>query len=529
MRIFPLRRVLLAAMLCCWPLLARAQGADLDSILGRAQAEQSSGSYAQAAADYAQATALDPDDAELWANRGLMEHLAGEFPQAIASFKKALARKPALFTPKLFLGVDYLETSQPGLALPYLKRAHAARPKDPEAAVSLGRAYAATHQPRAAAAAYSSAVELKADAPGAWYGLGVSSLALIETDGAALAKHAGGSAWASALYADELLTQGRTAEALHLYTVAAAGATAAERATLAAMLAHAQTSDATALPQATYAQLETTVGPASQPCPVSQPAARASKGAPASAAQLHREAACAFFAGQYGESADAAARALGRSPGDAEALYWSVKANERRAVAALSRFEELAPQSPATFDLVGDLYRRQREPDQAGAEYKKALAIHPHDPAGLLGLAAAQFAQGHPSETTETLRVALADRPNDTKLNLLMGQALVEQHSFAEARPFLEKSIAEGGDMQPLAHALLGRVDAEQGRTAEAIEQMQLGLASDEDGSLNFQLSRLYRKAGDKEASQRAEAQAKALEANRLANAKVAVDSLGPQ
>ncbi len=523
MRISPLRRVLLAAMLCCCPLLARAQGADLDSILGRAQAEQSSGAYAQAADDYAQATALDPDDAELWANRGLMEHLAGQFPQAIASFKKALARKPALFTPTLFLGVDYLETSQPGLALPYLERAHAARPKDPEAAVSLGRAYAATHQPRAAAAAYSSAVELKADAPGAWYGLGVSSLALIETDGATLAKHAGGSAWASALYADELLTQQRTTEALHLYTVAAAGSTAAERATLAAMLVHAQTSDATALPQATYAQLQQLVGAASEPCPMPQ------KPAPTTAAQLHREAACAFFAGQYGESADAAGRALGRSPGDAEALYWSVKANERRAVAALSRFEELAPQSPATFDLVGDLYRRQREPDQAGAEYKKALAINPHDPAGLLGLAAAQFAQGRQSETTETLRTALADRPDDTKLNLLMGHALVEQHSFAEARPFLEKSIAGGGDMQPLAHALLGRVDAEQGRTSEAIEQMQLGLASDEDGSLNFQLSRLYRKAGDKEASQRAEAQARALEANRLANAKVAVDSLGPQ
>jgi hypothetical protein len=47
------------------------------------------------------------------------------------------------------------------------------------------------------------------------------------------------------------------------------------------------------------------------------------------------------------------------NPEDPEAFYWSVKANEQRAVAALAQFESLSPHSPATYDMVGDLYRRR--------------------------------------------------------------------------------------------------------------------------------------------------------------------------
>src|SRR5580698_6879409 len=108
MRLIPrhaLLPILLAILLTTCPLHGQAQ--DIDAAIERAQTEQSAGQYAKAAADYAQATSFDPDTPELWANRGVMEYLAGEIDASIASLKHALLLNPKLFTPLLFIGKAY--------------------------------------------------------------------------------------------------------------------------------------------------------------------------------------------------------------------------------------------------------------------------------------------------------------------------------------------------------------------------------------------------------------------------------------
>jgi predicted Zn-dependent protease len=82
-------------------------------------------------------------------------------------------------------------------------------------------------------------------------------------------------------------------------------------------------------------------------------------------------------------------------------------------------------------------------------------------------------------------------------MNLILGEALMSQRAYAEAEPYLLKSLHAKPQMLPRIHALIGKAYAETGRTQEAIEQLKLGAASDEDGSVQYLLARLYRKIGD--------------------------------
>jgi tetratricopeptide (TPR) repeat protein len=78
-----------------------------------------------------------------------------------------------------------------------------------------------------------------------------------------------------------------------------------------------------------------------------------------------------------------------------------------------------------------------------------------------------------------------------------MGEILSSLHEYAEAEPYVRKGLESKPQMRPHAHALLGKIYADAGRTSEAIQEMQLGLQDDEDGSLHYQLAVLYRKTGD--------------------------------
>ena len=67
------------------------------------------------------------------------------------------------------------------------------------------------------------------------------------------------------------------------------------------------------------------------------------------------------------------------------------------------------------------------------------------------------------------------------------------------------------GDLAPRLHVLLGKVYAETGRVAGAIDEYKQGLAGDENGSAHYQLGRLYLKAGNKAAAEEAFTESKRL------------------
>jgi tetratricopeptide (TPR) repeat protein len=508
--------LLFAGLLGACPLHGQAPG--IDELLERARAAQASGNYSDAATLYARTTALSPNTPELWSNRGVMEYLAGQIDASTLSLKHALQLNPRLFAPMLFLGKGYGQTGKPALALPYLNHAHTLRPNDPEVLLALGKTNANLNRQRQAQSFYANAAQLTPKDPEAWFGLGVASLEVIAVDGRDLATSHAQSIWARTLYADELLAQGRPLESVDTYKAALASASPIETAIVARNLEWLQSHpDLFPIPsnsQEALQRLEEQIKSeqskaALPPCTTS--------------VQLLEDAACAFWVGDYERSANKAGEALRQSPQSAEALYWSVKANERMAVAALSRFEELAPQSAASYVMVANLYRHQRETDSALSEYKKALAIDPHDPAALMGAVTVALSAGKLDEASAMDQVALTDQPHDPQLNLLMAEILATRNEYDKVKPYLAKCLAAPPELQPRVHYLLARADLEDGNTQEAIKQFEMALPGDEDGSIHYQLSRLYRKTGNLAQAQKAEEGAKAVMKQRRANAAIVV------
>lgn len=237
--------------------------------------------------------------------------------------------------------------------------------------------------------------------------------------------------------------------------------------------------------------------------------------APESTEKLKLLAACSYFTGDNQSAARAATALRNREPHAVEALYWSIKANERMAFASLERFQQIEPNSARSHVLLGDVYQQLERYDDAQAEYQKALSVSPSDEAAMLGLASAYLNNYNPKGAMMMAQNALARNPDDPELNLIMAQALLDQREYLEAEPYLQKSLNAKPQMLPRIHALLGKAYAETGRTHDAIQELNLGASSDEDGSLHYLLARLYRKEGDVKDSQAALEQLVAIKQQR--------------
>jgi tetratricopeptide (TPR) repeat protein len=236
---------------------------------------------------------------------------------------------------------------------------------------------------------------------------------------------------------------------------------------------------------------------------------------------------CAYMTGDYALSSAASDLVPAQSPQGTAALYWSILANEKLAFVAFSRFEQLEPDSERTHLLLGDMYRQRQRLQQAEAEYKAAAELAPQDPAPLFGLASAYSQDSKPDEALNIAKTALAMRPDDPDLNLIAGQILIGQHEWAQAEEHLNRALNATPpikpQMLPHAHVLLGEVYAQTDRPQDAINQFKMGLSSDEDGTVYYQLARIYSKLGDKAAAQDAIAHVKALEQKRRERAVIAV------
>jgi len=213
--------------------------------------------------------------------------------------------------------------------------------------------------------------------------------------------------------------------------------------------------------------------------------------------RLRLLAACSFFTGDYQRTYGAASALARLQPHSLEGLYWSIKANERLALRALARFQQLDPDSATSHVLLGDIDNQLERYDDARSEYQKALAISPGNLAAMLGLASAYLNLNDIKDGLDEAQSALARSPEDPELNLILAEALFAQHEYAQSVPYLFKSLHAKPQMLPRIHALIGKAFAETGRTQEAIEQLQMGTSSDEDGSVHYLLARLYRKLGD--------------------------------
>ena len=246
-------------------------------------------------------------------------------------------------------------------------------------------------------------------------------------------------------------------------------------------------------------------------------------------AALKTLAACSFFTGDFILTSDtgSALQSLPSHP-EAQALYWSIKANEKLAFESLARFQLLEPNSARSHILLGDIYRQRERYDDAQKEYSKALDLSPNNAAALLGLAAAYFGDANIVRTIEVAHKALDQNPDDPEINLLMGEALISQHDFPGSQLYLLKALNAKAQMLPHVHALLGEAYAADGKMQDALRELKLGADSDQDGSIHYQLARLYGRLGDTADAATAIQQMKVLQQKRREGAVIAVQDSHP-
>lgn len=580
----------------------------LQSLVAEANAAQSRGDFASAAAFYRQATEIDPSIAELWANRGLMDHEIGNSSDAIECFKTAIRLKPSLFVPQLFLGIEYLAAKNPAAALPFLERAEQIKPDDVQVALSLGGANEMLEHADRAAEIYQRATELAPRNGNAWLSLGTAYLQQVENDARLMGSTFKSSPYYDLLAAETLAEQGKLIQAEGAYQVAVTSSSPAPcahaefgidlleqkkptearqqfeleargqgkcpltqmgiaatdiadghfRAALDKITAiaavdpvfveanlgkfkgavsadQAQRLFDMAESQPTSTDLSPSVASLVQEAFLSQEAAnepdfaegelsdaqrsilgsnaeqlfvkgeiaacdRALKSSLGSltTAQQQLLAACSYFTGDF-QGASLAARRLKASPSlVAQGLYWEIKADQKLAVIALNHAGDIDPNSSGMHVLIGDTFRQRRHWREAEAEYREAIALEPRSRTARLSLAIVLFTESKIDESLQMDQELLAENPDDPEANLLAGEILVQSNQFEKAEPYLLKCKNLPAEFVPHFHVLLGRVYAETERTRQAIEEFKQGLADDEDGSVHFQIARLYQQIGDK-------------------------------
>jgi tetratricopeptide (TPR) repeat protein len=217
--------------------------------------------------------------------------------------------------------------------------------------------------------------------------------------------------------------------------------------------------------------------------------------------QLQLLASCSFYAGDFRTTSFAAQRLRTSTVTRAQGLYWESKADQKLAVAALTRAGELDADSPRMHVLLGDTFRQVRNWGDAESEYRKAVALDPKSHSARLSLAIDLFTELKTDEAFEIDHSLLAEDANDPEGNLLAGEILVQRNFYAEAEQYLSKCRNLKPEFVPRLHVLLGQVYAETDRIPAAISEYKAGLSTDEDGSVHYQLARVYQKSGYKDAA----------------------------
>jgi tetratricopeptide (TPR) repeat protein len=226
-------------------------------------------------------------------------------------------------------------------------------------------------------------------------------------------------------------------------------------------------------------------------------------------------AACSFYTGDF-KTTFVAAKKLCQIPRSEESgLYWSILAEQKLAVLALAYAVEVEPNSIRLHELLAESYRDREKYLDAEAEYKVALGINPKDFAALVGAATNYLQELRIDPAREMIQNALIQNPSDPEANYIMGEVLMAEHKYSDAEPYLRTGLGSRAQLVPRVHVLLGQIYANQGDTTRAISEYKLGLSSDDDGSVHFQLGRLYQKVGEPSLAASAFAVSKAMNQQR--------------
>jgi predicted Zn-dependent protease len=431
------------------------------------------GKFQQAIALYRELNEAVPNNPGLKLNLGMALHMAGKKREAIPELEQAVKLDPQMAPAWLFLGTTRLQLGEASAALKPLRTVLLLQPDQHQARQMLADALLSLDRLEEANAEYRRLASEDPRNPQAWYGLGRSYELLSTTTFEKLQKWDPESAYVLSLLAEARLREQQFSSAFYLYR------RALERmpdlhglhsavAEIYRQMGHPEWAD-------TEQQREASLPSLDCRAPTIE---------------------CHFIAGHYDDLIAAAKSA--RTP---ESFYWTTRAYNELALTAFDRLGQLPP-SPELHELKAQIYSNQKKYAEAATEWRKALELSPADLQIKKELAISLKLGEDYSAALPLFQELLNQQPDSAEFNYFVGDTLLDLQRPREALPLLKRAVVRN-PKSLAAHKSLARCDLAAGQASDAIPHLKLVLASDEDGTLHYQLAQAYRANGQIELSKK--------------------------
>jgi len=450
------------------------------------------GHFEQAISLYRELNKAVPNNPGLKLNLGMALHMAGKKREAIPELQQAVKLDPKMTPAWLFLGTTRLQLGETVAAVKALRTVLELQPDQQQARQMLADALVSLHRAEEAAVEYHRVTDEDPKNAQAWYGLGRSYESLSSGTFEKLQGSAPESAYVLSLLAEARLREQQFSSAFFLYRLALermpnlrglhSGLAEIYRRT-----GHSEWAETEEQREAKLPLLD---------CHSATPE-------------------CQFITRKYGELIGTA-----KSANTPESFYWMTRAYNEL---ALNAFDQLGPLPPSAelHELKAHIYNSQKKYSEAASEWQKALQLSPNDTQVKKELAISLKLGENYSQALPLFQELLQQQPNSAELSYLLGDTLLDLQRPVEAIPLLKQAATR--DPKSLAvHKALARSQLATGKTLEAIPHLKVALASDEDGTLHYQLAQAYRATGQIELANKMLKEYQSLQRSAAAHAEAA-------
>lgn len=201
---------------------------------------------------------------------------------------------------------------------------------------------------------------------------------------------------------------------------------------------------------------------------------------------------------------------LTRAPNDPGAMYGLSEAYLRLSEGCFARLAASAPNSWQALELKGDALRARGSKSEALAAYRAAERLNPDNAEIHQALAEVLLEQNNTAPAQNELEKALRLEPSSARSLYLMGNLWIYERRPARGIPYLEAALRLDPGLAE-ARPALGKAYLRTGKPALAAAQLKLSLAHDRYGDLHYLLYQAYREEGKPQLASQALAQSQAL------------------
>jgi Flp pilus assembly protein TadD len=208
---------------------------------------------------------------------------------------------------------------------------------------------------------------------------------------------------------------------------------------------------------------------------------------------------------QYGAAIPPLEFAVNASPDNlqlrttlAQSCLWAEKYN-----CTLEQYKQillLNPESAQAYMLAGEAEDGLGDTVQAIAQFRAAAKVAPNEPDLHFGLGYLLWKQRQFDEAEAEFKLELEQNPNHPQALAYLGDIAIKRNDEASAMSYLQRAVAQPDRAIRLAYVDLGILDAAHGQNEEAVANFQHAIQLDPDeADAHWRLARLYQAMGKKE------------------------------